>query len=219
MDAWKPRDISASFIEHAFSRSDHSVTVNRMDNKISAPIEEVGTSFTAPDPCEGDYADSGDLQWGGLWDWWERKISCLNDPVGQNILLTKDDAGGRGGDHRAVAGESFKIAEHYSSTQDYTFESAGNQVDTILEELAHAMDENLQNLDYGHEGDGGSNPDTAHDSGVLDSTTYGYAITPIGITDDTEFNNCGERVSKARWSGTGWSHRYSDCTEKRFEKP
>ncbi len=130
-----------------------------------------------------------------------------------NLLLTAASGGGLGGPREACAGGSFVLAEAYDEYRPWGAEPAFNKVDTLLEELGHTLVHGMEDRDYGEEGGDGVG---AHDSGTLYEHDGTYAITPIGISGDTRYNNCGERVDKDRWNGDAWEARYSECTERYF---
>lgn len=223
-DGWKARDVAAAFVEGAFDRSEtHTVDVVRVETPVDAPRERVPGSFEAPFP--GDGADEGegragtDGRWPNLRRWWN---VCLNEsdevdatPAKDcNLLLTAADGSGLGGPREACAGGSFVVAASYDEYQPWDQDPAFNKVDTLLEELGHTLVHDMEDLDYGDHGDGV----VAHDSGTLYEHDGVYAITPIGISGDTRYNNCGERVDKERWNGDAWEARYSECTERYFRE-
>lgn len=208
-DGYEARDIAAEFIEGAFSRStNHTVTVLKPDTRVSAPQEQINDSFKAQPPCSGPIGTWEDLR--DWWDYWVNDAAC-KDPHTEaadcNLLLTGASGGGLGGPREACAGGAFTIANNYDSYQNWDDQPAFNQVDTVLEELGHTLVSDMSNEDDGT---------IPHDSGRLYEHNGTYAITPIGITGDTDYNNCNEYVNKSRWDENAWEARYSPCTEEHF---
>lgn len=213
-------DRAAEFIEGAFNRSSsHSVTVRKSSNKIQAPQEAINSSFEAEAPCTSITGT-----WDDLRDWWDYYVNdadCKSKDVianDCNLLLTAASGGGLGGPREAAAGGIFTVAKNYSSYQKWDADPAFNQVDTLLEEVGHTLVTNMVDNDYQFVGDkSGGDGQTPHDSARLYDHNGKYAITPIGITGDTEYNNCGQKVDKYLWDGDAWEARYSPCTEEYFQ--
>lgn len=222
-NGFEARDMAIEFIEGAFERSsDHSVVVEPADQTINAPQESINSSFESTVPCSSETGT-----WADLWDWWKywlNKADC-NDPHTYekdcNLLLTDADGGGLGGGRIACSGGGYVVADNYDSYKDYGFEEEFGKAETILEEVGHCLVKDMEDEDYGDDdGDG----QLAHDSGDLFyhdpiNGKSGYTITPIGVTGDEEYNNCGEKVDKdENWNESGWEARYSSCTEEYFEE-
>jgi hypothetical protein len=215
-DCWKARDIAATFIEGAFARSEsHTVTVECAPEPVDAPTDRIRTSCEAPHPRHGTVR-----RWPTLRRWWGACLDCPapDRPVGFskdcNLLLTAAPGGGLGGPREACAGGSFRIAEAFDEYHEWGTGPAFNAVDTLLEEVGHSLIDGMADRDYGDDGDGV----VAHDSGTLYEHDGVFAITPLGISGDTRYNNCGERVDKHRWNGDAWEARYSECTERYFRE-
>lgn len=215
-DGFRARDLAKEFIDGAFDRSNnHNVDVSLASVKVQAPTELIHNSFEAPEPCHS----GSDFYWPNLRDWWEYWIdeaSCKDTSSKSkdcNLLLTAADGAGLGGPREACAGGAFHIADNYTYYQDWGTDSAFNKVDTLLEELGHTLIGNMPNKDDGT---------TAHDSGRLYEHSGTFAITPLGITGDTDYNNCNEFVDKSRLANPSdpqvWEARYSPCTEKHFSE-
>lgn len=219
-DGFAGRDIAIDFIEGAFNRSsNHSVNTIAASDIVHTPTEKIREPFEAPAPC---YEGLGDVSWTDLRDYWKFWIEDADckDPHASgkdcNLLLSDTPNGGLGGGKYACSGGAFVVASNYSSYENYGFDPAFNKVDTILEEVGHCLVSNMKDEDYGDNNGDGKIP---HDSGRLYSTFEGYTITPIGITGDVDYNNCGKFVDKdGLWSGDGWNARYSPCTEDYFQE-
>jgi hypothetical protein len=200
-DGFKGRDIVIEFINGAFGRSDtHSVSIEPATDIIDAPQEGVGGPFEAKVPCSPYDGEWSDLR--SWWDFWFNEAGCKDPHTKEkdcNLLLTAASSGGTGGPREPVAGGAFTIADEYSSYKEWDKDPAFNKVDTVLEEVGHTLVSDMVDNDYddyyGHPNGDGT---LGHDSGRLYEHNGKYAITPIGITGDTDFNNCGDEVDKSR---------------------
>lgn len=237
------QDISADFIEGAFNRmSNHSVNVKKEDKLIDAPTENLNSDFRARYPCDRKNGTGDAKDWASLRSWfkeWYKNSTCFVPHVLAKdcaILLTNATGGGSAFGQFATAGGSRIIAEKLSSYSNWgsangTSDSdpdAWNKVDTLLEEIGHSL--TIATV-YMNDNDGSSNSGDGrkdHDNGALiKHPAYNdeyYAITPIGITADTDYNNCGDYVQKSRWmndaNGTvkSWEAKWSTCTASYFQE-
>lgn len=214
-------DQAAEFIEGVFNRSNsHSVTVEKSSCRINTPQEGINSSFIAVAPCTSIEGTWEDLR--SWWDYYMNDAECKSKDIiasDCNLLLTAASGGGLSGPREAAAGGIFTVGKNYSGYQSWGSDPAFNQVDTFLEELGHSLIHTMTDEDYNYvsnksDGDG----TVGHDSGKLYERGGRYAITPVGITGDTRYNNCGTEVNKSRWDGDAWEARYAPCTEEYFHK-
>ncbi|ACV47082.1 MULTISPECIES: hypothetical protein [Halomicrobium] len=206
-DGFDARDMAIEFIEGAFNRSDnHSVDATASDSIVDAPVEYANDPFKGPMPCH-----SYRTWYDDLLHWFREWLDC-NEPseiaTDCNLLVTYGTTGGLGGGDDAYACVGEKLVQ-FDSYEEYGYETKHDSVDTLLEELGHALVSNMENED---------DDKVAHDSGYIFHHSEGNTITPIGITGDTDYNNCNVYVNKDRWDGEGWEARYSQCTEDNFVK-
>lgn len=188
-------DIAKTYIDGAFDQTstyDSNVTVKseEPDPKYEGPA---GKSFTQSCLCD----TSETCSYGSLWDFWNNWLArpCATVDRGKNVdlLLTNYDGTGLGAGDTAVACVGQSLADSAPRTYQkyrsiYDGGSVFNQLDTVLEEVGHALkSQGSCNYDGDNDGDG-----SGHDSGAVlyNSSDDYYAITPIGVTGNDCENDC-----------------------------
>jgi hypothetical protein len=229
-DAWQAAERAETWIKGAFeSNSGHEATVGIAKDSEPDPGQEgpAGDSFDQGCICaENTYRCS----YNNLFDWWGDWLQAdCKDPHEDaddcRLLLTDySRGGGLGAGDIAVACVGQDIAELDSSHHRWGGQSKHNAMDTVLEEIGHALinwdgDNNCSHSD--DDGDG-----RGHDSGVIkyDTTESDYGVTPMGITGDRCNNNCADNSSLNTdycfsmcdddddGNPDGWILEYSDCS-------
>jgi hypothetical protein len=186
-----------TYIEGAFSHSEHSVNVTASSTNPDAPTEQCQTSFSASDPCYPTTTVSYDY----LSDWWRDYVQCVlsDDVMDADLLLTAHDGGlGRTVDNRyAVSEGGPDIANLPSDYTQYGCDS-GEEFDdmqTALHELAHAL----------------LNESDEHDLGYAYDHSGTRARTPMARAG--EYNACDNYVYKHDGCH---EMRFSECCESKM---
>ena len=234
--AYEAAKRARDFVEGAFDRSSqHSVDVSVSYSTPDAPIENPGCmkddyfhAYHPCDDCECHYPSQYPNLHTWFQDWLEGSCGPYTVARDVNILLTDQNGGGCGAGGRtppvATAGGAFTIAKEFDDYQTHSTDDVMWDIDTLLEEIGHTLIMNDNGPDMIDDDDDGKD----HDSGTIyeRTTRYGthyYTMTPMGITGNTSYNNCGWWVDKSRWDPgsetapeDGFEGRYSGCTEDYF---
>jgi hypothetical protein len=227
-NTWRAAERAENWIKGAFDgNSSYEATVgiakdSEPDPKIEGPA---GESFEQSCICHWEYTCS----YNNLFDWWGSWLSSeCKDPHDDaedcRLLLTDYSGSGLGGGDKAVACVGKEVAKLDSTHNRFGEQSRHSSMDTVLEEIGHALihwdgDNNCSHSD--DDGDG-----RAHDSGVIkyDSSADDYGVTPMGITGDRCNNNCADDSSlntnycfskcddDSDGNPDGYILEYSDCT-------
>lgn len=221
--------VAQTYIEGALDKNSYSHYVFKdTANFPNPPKEAPGASVCEPNGICGNDSDGKCYNTlTGWWtDWW-KNMSC-KDPHGEAddlyLLLTYATGGGLAFPRSATCGAAnlLNISDpnRYNHFGFADGNGTWNQVDSVLEEVGHALIENMSDED----GDGSS-----HDSGMIkkDSNSGKYGISPIGIKDTINFdglqtNNCSTPYDKFKADNDndgdidGWVYEYSPCSENHF---
>lgn len=193
----RARDRAKTYIEGAFSKSDHTCDVLTPSTDISAPQEQTNSSFDATYPCSNI---SGTFS--NLAGWFDARIdncSDLSHSADADLLLTNDtgELGVSIGNQIACSEGGPNIADLPSSWEQYGCSQPYNSMQTALHELAHCL------LDGSFD---------EHHMGYVYDHFNGSAKTPMATTQEN--NECGTYVSAA---DDCWEMRWSDCCESKME--
>lgn len=199
-DSSRAQDRAKTFIEGAFSKSNHTCTVHTPSTDISAPQEETNSSFDATYPCSSMTGTFSNLA--GWWDARIENCSDLSHTADADLLLTNDpgESGVAIGNQTACSEGGPNIADLPSSYELYGCSQPYNSMQTALHELAHCL---LDGKNGGFD---------EHKVGNVYDHFSGSAKTPMATPGES--NECGNYVSSA---DNCWEMRWSDCCESKME--
>lgn len=227
-DPWRPRDRALKYIKNAVEFFGDN-TVNRIyptetpNPPYECPDGCANNSFSGPCICDPFYSCS----WNNLYDWWKDwyKHSSCKDPHTEaqhtNLLLTKaHDCCGRGGGKFAVAATGKYIGDLPSNYQRAVYGTDEAQAMWVtLQEVGHSLIDEGSASDC--DDDNSSSSNFAHDFGrVYDPSGWKPYITPMGVTDDTTYNNCCSSMEEKKSNintSTDKGMHYASCAISEFK--
>jgi hypothetical protein len=146
--------------------------------------------------------------------WFKDYVRCNYVPEAEHANILLSDTNSLDGGTAEIGGNfGHSQTGRYVSYLPTSYEAWGygdpyDAMHTVMEELAHNLQESVRNLD--------DDNNVYHDSGALYYHSQGYTISPLGIDgreDSGGTNNCDDSYSTAI-GVDGWEMHWSDCCIK-----